>query len=86
MLAVALAALYVQRLRGRWRGLYVGGTVLALYLNVFVLVVQSFLKVPFLKRLAATQSESPFASAQLIVLAIFVVLGVRAVKRFHPAA
>jgi hypothetical protein len=85
-LAVALVALYVQRLRGRWRGLCVGSAVLALYLNVFVLVAQSFMKVPFLNRLAPTQSEPPFATAQLIVLAIFAVLGVRAVKRFHPAA
>ena len=70
---------------GSWRWLYVGGAVLALYLNVFVLIVQSFLKVPALNRLAPTQSEPPFAVSQLIVLAIFVVLGVRAVKRFHPA-
>src|SRR5215470_10283607 len=76
VLAVALVALYVQRLRGSWRWLYVGGAVLALYLNVFVLVVQSFLKVPFLNRLAPTQSEAPFVIAQLIVLALFLVLGV----------
>ena len=86
VLAIALVALYVQRLRGSWRWLYVGGAVLALYLNVFVLVAQSFLKVPFLNRLAPTQSEAPFVIAQLIVLAIFIALGVRAVKRFHPTA
>jgi hypothetical protein len=84
-LAIAIVALYLQHLRGSWRWLYVGGAVLALYLNVFVLVVQSFLKVPALNRLAPTQSEPPFAVSQLIVLALFVVLGVRAVKRFHPA-
>jgi hypothetical protein len=60
--------------------------VLAFYLNVFVLVVQLFEKVPILTRLAPTQSEAPFAVAQLVVLAIFVALGVLAVKRFHPAA
>ena len=86
VLAVALVALYAQRLRGRWRGLYAGGAVLALYLNVFVLVVQAFMKVPFLNRLAPTQSEPPFAIAQVVVLAIFGVLGVRAVRRFHPGA
>src|SRR5262249_17629437 len=84
VLAVALVALYAHPLHRSWRWLYVGGAVLALYLNVFVLVVQSFEKVPFLNRLAPTQSEAPFAIAQLIVLAIFIVLGVRAVKRFHP--
>lgn len=84
-LAIALIALYRQRLRGAWRALYVGSAVLALYLNVFVLVAQAFMKVPLLTRLAPTQSEPPFAVVQLIVLAIFVVLGVRAVKRFHPA-
>ena len=85
MLTIVLVALYGQRLRGPWRALYVGGAVLALYLNVFVLVVQLFLKVSFLNRLAPTQSEAPFVIAQLIVLALFIVLGVRAVKRFHPA-
>ena len=84
VLTVALIALYLQRLQGSWRGMYVGGAVLALYLNVFVLVVQSFEKVPYLNRLAPTQSEAPFVIAQLIVLALFVVLGIRAVRRFHP--
>ena len=85
VLAVALVALYVHRLQGSWRWLYTGGAVLALYLNVFVLVVQSFEKVPFLSRLAPTRSEAPFVITQLAVLAIFVVLGVCGVKRFHPA-
>jgi len=85
VLAIALVAFYVQRFQGPWRWLYVAGAVLALYLNVFILVVQSFLKVPFLTRLAPTQSEAPFAIAQLIALAIFIVLGIRAVRRFHPA-
>jgi hypothetical protein len=85
VLAIALVGLYVQQLRGSWRWLYVGGAVLALYLNVFVLVFQSFEKVPFLNRLAPTQSEAPFAITQLIVLAIFIALSVRAVRRFHPA-
>ena len=56
----------------------------ALYMNVFVLVIQAFLKVAFLKALAPTQSDPGFIVAQLIVLALFVVLGIRAVRRFHP--
>jgi hypothetical protein len=86
VLAIALLALYVFHLSGGWRWIYVVAAVAALYLNVFVAVVQSFLKVSFLTPLAPTQSEPPFLIAQLAVLAIFVVLGFLAVRRFHPAA
>ena len=84
VLAIAILARYVYRLAGPWRWLYVGGAVLALYLNVFVGVVQAFQKLPFLSRLAPTQSEPPFFVAQVIVMAIFVLLGIRAVMRFRP--
>ena len=83
-LAAAILALYVLGLAGAWRWIYVVGAVVALYLNVFVLVAQAFQKVPFLHPLAPTQSEPPFLVAQLVVLAIFIVLGVLAVRRFHP--
>jgi uncharacterized membrane protein SirB2 len=86
VLAVALMALYGRRLRGAWRWLYVVGALVALYLNVFVGVVQAFLKIPFLTALAPTQSEPPFFVAQLLALAVFVVLGVRAVRRFRPTS
>ena len=85
-LAVAILGLYLCRLVGPWRWIYVGGAVLALYLNVFVGVVQAFEKVPFLSRLAPTQSAPPFLVVQLIVMAIFVVLGILAAMRFRPAA
>ena len=62
----------------------VGCAVAALYLNVFVLVAQGFLKVPFLHDLAPTGSEPPFAITQGIVLLIFIVLGVLAARRFRP--
>jgi hypothetical protein len=84
VLAVVILALYVYRLAGSWRWMYVAGAVLALYLNVFVGVVQAFEKLPFLHRLAPKGSEPPFLVAQLSVMAIFVVLGILAVKRFHP--
>jgi hypothetical protein len=58
--------------------------VLALYLNVFVGVVQAFQKLAFLKPLAPTQSEPPFVIAQAVVLVLFVALGIVAVRRFHP--
>ncbi len=84
VLAVAIAALYVFRLSGAWRLIYVIGAVLSLYLNAFVGVVQSFQKLSFLQPLAPTQSEPPFIIAQTAVLLIFVVLGFLAVRRFHP--
>jgi hypothetical protein len=86
VLAIAILALYRFGLAGSWRWLYVAGAVLALYLNVFVGVVQAFQKLPFLQPLAPTQSEPPFLVAQLAVMAIFVVLGIVAVKRFHPGS
>jgi hypothetical protein len=86
VLAVALAALYAFHLSGAWRSIYIVTAVLALYLNVFVGVVQAFQKLPFLQALAPTQSEPPFAVAHLAVLAIFALLGYLAVRRFQPDA
>jgi hypothetical protein len=85
VLAVAILARYVFHLAGAWRWIYVLGAVIALYLNVFVLIVQSFEKVPALKAMAPTQSEPPFLIAQLVVLALFIVLAIFAVKRFRVA-
>ena len=86
VLAVAILALYVYRLAGSWRWIYVAGAVLALYFNVFVGVVQAFQKLPFLSPLAPTQSEPPFLIAQAVVLTIFLVLGGIALKTFRPEA
>jgi hypothetical protein len=86
LLALAILALYRQRLARSWRWIYVICAVVALYLNVFVLVVQSFQKLPTLARLAPTQSEPPFVVTQLAVLAIFAALSIGAAVRFHPAA
>lgn len=86
VLAVAVYALRARRLAGRWRGVYVVTALLAQYFNVFVLVVQSFQKIPALHALAPTQQEPPFAIAQGLVLVGFLVFGVRAVRRFKPAA
>src|ERR1700682_164320 len=76
VLAIAIRA------HSRWRKTYVITAVIALYLNVFVLVAQLFMKVPALKALAPPQSEPPFQIAQLIVLVLFLVLGILAVKKF----
>jgi hypothetical protein len=83
VLTIAIPALYVFHLAGSWRWIYVVGASMALYLNVFVLIAQLFMKVPALKALAPTQSEPPFLVAQLLVLLIFVGLTILAAKRFH---
>ncbi len=85
VLAIVLLALYGKQLSGAWRWIYVAGAVLALYLNSFVGVVQAFQKLPFLNPLAPTQSEPPFLVAQTLVLVLFVIAGIAAAKRFHPA-
>jgi len=85
LLAVAVAARYAFDLGGAWRWIYIVSAVMALYLNVFVGVVQAFQKLPFLQSLAPTQTEPPFQITQFVVLVVFVGLGVLAVVRFHPA-
>ena len=85
LLLIALIALYGAHLSGRWRATYVVTAVMALWLNAFVLVAQLFLKVPSLHALAPNGKEPPFAIAQLVLMVIFVVLGVKAVKRFRAA-
>ena len=83
LLAAAMYGLYVRRLSGVWRKVYVLSAVTALYLNFFVLVAQLFQKTPALKELAPTQSEPPFGISQGIVLLLFVVLGIAAVRKFR---
>jgi hypothetical protein len=84
ILPIALFALYKEHLVGAWRWIYVIAAVASLYLNVFVLVVQSFVKVSALTALAPTQSEPPFAITQAVVLAIFVLITLISVIKFRP--
>jgi hypothetical protein len=81
LLAVAIVARYLRHLVGAWRWIYVVTAMISLYLNVFVLIVQLFQKVPALKARAPTQSEPPFVVVQLDVLALFVVLTISAAIR-----
>ena len=83
VLAAAIHARYYGNLAGSWRWIYVVSAVLAQYLNCFVLIVQSFLKIPALKALAPTQTEMPFKVTQLFFLILFILLGVVAVIKFH---
>jgi hypothetical protein len=86
LLAIAITARYGFRLAGTWRLMYVVTASMALYLNVFVLVVQAFEKAPALHALAPTQSEPPFVGTQLVVLVVFIILTLFAGRKFHPAS
>jgi hypothetical protein len=83
VLAIAILARYAFHLAGSWRWIYVVSALIALYLNVFVAIVQSFQKVTALKELAPTQSEPPFLVTHVVVLSLFIVLAIMAVKRFR---
>ena len=87
LLAIACIALYSQKLSGSWRLIYVVTALISLYLNSFVLVIQSFLKIPVLHEIApgAPPTGPVFGAVQLVVLAFFAFMTFRAVKRFHPA-
>ena len=84
VLLMALFALYIRRLEGGWRWVYVVTAIAALYLNVVALIAQAFLKVSTLQALAPTGSEPPFLGAQIVALLVFILLGARAVRRFRP--
>jgi hypothetical protein len=84
LLAVAVLAIYVFRVSGPWRWIFVVTAMAALYLDAFVGVIQAFAKLPALHELAPTGSEPPFLIAQVIVLVFFVVLGFLAARWFHP--
>jgi hypothetical protein len=86
LLAIACIALYVMKLAGAWRRIYMLTALVALYLNVFVLVIQSFLKIGPLHALAPSvpPSEPPFAIVQGIILVLFVVAIIASLRRFRP--
>ena len=86
VLAIAVPARYSFHTAGRWRSIYVVTAVIALYFNCFVLIAQSFLKIPALHPLAPKGNEPPFAIAQGILLVLFIVAGILAAKKFHPEA
>jgi hypothetical protein len=69
---------------GGWRSTWIVTAILAQYFNFFVLIVQSFEKVPALHALAPTQKEAPFKAVQLLTLLVFIVLTVLALIRFRP--
>jgi hypothetical protein len=84
VLAFAIPARYLLHLAGAWRKVYAVTASIALYLNVFVLVAQLFMKVPSLHALAPTESEPPFLISQVVVMAVFIVLTIAAAIKFRP--
>ena len=86
LLAIACIALYGMKLSGAWRWIYVLTAMISLYFNVFVLVIQSFLKIPALTALAPGNPPSgpAFAVIQGIVLLFFVVVIIGALRRYRP--
>jgi hypothetical protein len=84
VLAICIPARYMFHMAGKWRATYVITAVVALYFNCFVLIAQSFQKVPALHALAPKGNEPPFGIAQGILLVLFIVAGIRAAKKFHP--
>jgi hypothetical protein len=85
VLVIAIIARRRAKTSGMGRGTYVISSILALYLNFFVLIVQSFQKIPSLHALAPTQTELPFKLAQLITLIIVVAVTIVAIKKYRPA-
>jgi hypothetical protein len=85
-LGAAAEALNRPHFTGRWSKAFVAGSFLAQYFNVFVLIVQSFQKVPALHALAPTQTKWPFAAVQLLTLVAFIAWGLQAARRFQPVA
>jgi hypothetical protein len=86
LLAIACIALYGMKLTGAWRWIYAVTAMIALYLNIFVLIIQGFLKIPALTALAPGNPPSGpvFAVVQGLVLVVFVIVIVGTVRRFRP--
>jgi hypothetical protein len=84
VIVIAFIARRRSQTSGVWRGTYVISSILALYFNFFVLIVQSFQKIPSLHALAPTQTELPFKLAQLITLIVVITLTTMAFKKYRP--
>jgi hypothetical protein len=84
VLALAIPARYLLHLAGAWRKVYAVTASISLYLNVFVLVAQLFMKVPSLHALAPTGSEPPFLISEVVVMALFIALTITAAIKFRP--
>jgi len=84
-LIFAIIGLYVKKLAGSWRSIYVISVCVAFYFNFFVLIAQTFDKVSVLKAAAPSMSSPAFSITQILVLMLFIMLTYRANKKYHPA-
>ena len=84
-LLIAIVARYAFAMGGGWRPAYVVTALVAQWFNVFVLVAQLFMNVTALHALAPNGSEPPFLIAQTVVMVLFIITGIAALRRFHPA-
>jgi hypothetical protein len=80
VLLIAILALYGSHLAGSCRRIYVITAMLPLYLNFFVLIVQSFEKVPALHAMP----PAAFKITQLITFIVFATWTFAADKKFRP--
>jgi hypothetical protein len=85
VLVISVYARYAKLLLQVWRPAYVVTAMFAFYLNFFVLIAQSFQKLPSFHALAPTQTEPPFIAAQIGALVLFIILTIVSVKRYHPS-
>jgi hypothetical protein len=87
LLAIACLALYSMKAAGPWRWIYLVAALVSLYLNVFVLVIQSFLKFPALHEIAPGNPPSGpvFGAVQGVVLLFFAVMIFQVWRRYKPA-
>ena len=67
VLAIALYALYGRKLAGGWRRVFLATALFAQWLNMVVLVVQSYQKIPALHALAPTGGEPAVLATQGVV-------------------
>ena len=84
VLGLAIVALYVKKLAGSWRSIYVVTVCIAYYLNFFVLVAQAFSKIDLFHTIAPSESSPNYLISQFAVFVVFLLLTIRSVKKFHP--
>ena len=86
LLAVTVYARWGAQLSGRWLTAYGTTLAIAIYLDAFVALVQSFLKIPALHELVPSDKSPGFAIGQALLLVIFLALGIAAVRGLRRAA
>jgi hypothetical protein len=83
ILLLAVVARYRRGMAGAWRHTYIVSTMIALYLNVLILVIQIFAHLTPLTARTPKQFGILFKLTELAVLVAFVVATHFALKRFH---